>query len=110
MNVSRPLVFASSTSTGFSLVALVEYARHVDWTSLLALAGSVISTGIGWYIAHRNELLRAKVERDHIERQAVRDEQLADLITAMKIEQTLATERRGKIAQAMTDGPTEATE
>lgn len=103
MHSPKSLVFAVGSSAGFSLAALVEVLHRVDWTSVCSLAGSVISTGIGLYIAHRQELSRAALQRQHDERQAARDEKLADLVVEMEIANSRKGGRRRKSEPAQED-------
>ena len=84
---SRALIFGASTSAGFSATALIEFLRRVDWVSLVAFVGSIVSTAVGIWIARRSELTRAEIERVHQLRQAERDEQLADVLAELKIHQ-----------------------
>lgn len=80
----RGIFFATGSSAGFSFAALVEFLRHVNVGSALALAGSIASTTLAWYITRRSEMIRADIERQHQLRQAARDEDLADALAAIR--------------------------
>ncbi len=80
----RGILFATGSSTGFSLAAFVEFLIHVNMGSALALFGSIASTALAWYITRRTELVRAEIEHQHQLRQAARDEDLADALAEIR--------------------------
>ncbi len=80
----RGLVYAAGSSAGFSFAALIEFLRSVNWSSALALAGSIASTLVARHITHRPQLARAEIERQHELRQAKRDLDLADALAAIR--------------------------
>ncbi len=90
----RNILFVIGSSTGFSVAAFVEFLRHVNMGSALALIGSIVSTGLAWYITRRTELVRAEIERQHQLRQAARDEDLADALAAIRKHQIKDTAER----------------
>jgi hypothetical protein len=90
----RGIFFATGSSAGFSLAALLEFLRHVNIGSGLALAGSLASTALAWYITRRSEMIRAQIERQHLLRQAARDEDLADALAAIRRQQIQETTQR----------------
>lgn len=83
-------VLAAGSSAGFSAAALWEFLREVNWGSTIALVGSVASTAVAYYISRRAELTRAEIERQHLVRQAARDEDLADVLNRLKIREAEA--------------------
>jgi hypothetical protein len=76
--------YAAGSSAGFSFAALIEFLRSVNWSSALALAGSIASRLVACHITHRSQLARAEIEREHQLRQAKRDEDLADTLAAIR--------------------------
>ena len=89
--MTRSTIFATGTSTGFSLTALGNMLAHTDWVSVISLVGSIAATAIGWYLSRRAEIARATIELERERRQAQRDEMLADAVAALKVKQ-LASE------------------
>ncbi len=80
----RGILFATGSSAGFSFAAFVEFLKHVNAGSALALVGSIASTALAWYITRRTEMVQAEIERQHQLRQAARDEDLADALAAIR--------------------------
>ncbi|QEH31917.1 hypothetical protein OJF2_03840 [Aquisphaera giovannonii] len=83
------------TSTGLSGFTLGEFIRKVDWFSFLGFAGSAIATVTNWWLSRRTELSRQLNELRREERQAVRDlaqalrdNELNELLRAIKKHQS----------------------
>ncbi len=74
----KPLYLASGVTSVITADGLIQFLARLDWQSFLGFLGSASVMALGWYISRRQEL-----------RQAAREEQLADLVQAMKIREIL---------------------
>jgi hypothetical protein len=83
--MTRPTLFATGASSGFSLTALGGVLTHTNWVSILSFIGSATATGVSWYLSRRYEIARAELELKHIEAQAERDEKVADALADLRV-------------------------
>jgi hypothetical protein len=66
---TRAVIASAGASSGFSAAALWEWITSPSTASAVAFVGSFASTAIGWYMARRGEINRARqAEADEIAR------------------------------------------
>jgi hypothetical protein len=78
---NRISFFAAGSSSTFSLAALAEFIRSVNWTSFISLIGSVCATGISYYVAAR----QAKRDQDRRDRDELREARIADMLAEIRL-------------------------
>jgi hypothetical protein len=87
MTPVRSVNFCIGTSTGFTGSMFLEWLTRPSTISTLGFLGSAIATAVGWFIARRAELVHARLEIEREERQAQRDQRMADVLLELRIRQ-----------------------
>ena len=82
---TRISLVAVGSSSAFSLTALAELLRSINWGSLLAFVGSAVATGISWYVAAR----QARRDEDRRDRDGAREARIADMLAAIHARDSL---------------------
>lgn len=78
--MNNSLYASTGFSGGFSLAAMVEWARSPSTLSAAAFIGSTLATVIGWVLARRAEIKRANLELERERRAMERESRFLDAL------------------------------
>jgi len=83
--MQNPLYATTGAAGGFSLTALLEWARNPSTVGAIVTLGSALSTALGWYLARRAEIARANLETEKERRAMEREQKFLDAIAGQAV-------------------------